>query len=666
MKTPRYIILISAFILLNITGINAQKRHLRKAEAAFKTGEYFKASELYEKAYEKMSNKTAKAEVAFKIGECYRNIDKMRNAKRWYRIAVKRKYKNPLCVLYYAQILMMGEDYEDALEQFKKYSELVPDDPRGKNGVRSIELIKQWKKTVSRYMVDKPKKINSRDEDYSPSFGKLKSELYFSSNRESATGDNTSEITGKPFADIFKVQLDRKGKWSEPVPVKGQVNSPGSEGTPLIVNDGATMYFTSCPQEKGADMGCKIFVSRRGASGWSEAKKLEIVKDSSITIAHPAISKDELTLYFVSDNLPEGKGGKDIWVTSRASVGGKWKKPINLGSSINTPGDEMFPFLREDGTLYFASDGHPGVGGLDIFKAEKNGSSWLVSNMKPPINSPANDFGICFFEDKEEGYFSSSRNRNDDIFAFELPPLIFTLKGKVTNSKNDMPIAGAEVTMQGSNGRELKIKSGEDGSFLFQLSPDTDYAVIASKQNFLKAKRNTSTKGYKESKTLEVLIDLPPIQNAIELPNIEYDLGDTTLRPESKVALDKLVETLNVNDNITIELMANTDFRGSDSYNMKLSQGRANAVTNYLISKGIKADRLTSKGYGETNPKKVNDKIARQYDFLKINDVLTEDFINNLATEEQKETCHQLNRRTEFKVLSTDYGLHTIEFGTQE
>lgn len=663
MKTIKYILFVSALVLINFSVVNAQKRHLKKADAAFKTGEYFKAAELYEKAYDKISDRDAKAELSFFIGECYRNIDDSRSAKRWYRLAVRSEYKNPLGVLYYAQILMADEDYEDALEQFKAYADLMPDDPRGKNGIKSVELIKEWKEAPSRYILEEAKELNSRDEDYSPAFGRLKSEIYFTSNRESATGDNTSDITGKAYADIYEAQQDRKGKWSEPVPIAGQLNTPGSEGTPLVLNDGATMYFTSCPQEEGANRGCKIFVSRKGVSGWSAPEQLEIVKDSSITVAHPAVSKDELTIYFVSDNLPEGKGGKDIWVTTRSSKSGKWKTPVNLGSSINTPGDEMFPFLREDGTLYFASDGHPGMGGLDIFKAEKNESLWVVTNMKPPINSPANDFGICFFENNELGFFSSSRERNDDLYSFELPPLVFTLKGKVVNSADDFPLPGAEVLLQGSNGRELKTKAGEDGTFRFTLRPETDYAVVASKKDFLKAKRNTSTKGYSESTTLEVLIDLPPIKNTIELPNIEYDLAKTTLRPESKVALDKLVETLTVNDNITIELMANTDYRGGDDYNLKLSQGRANSVTEYLISKGIKEDRLTSKGYGESNPKHVDDKLARQYDFLKAGDVLTEEFIKGLETEDQKETCHQLNRRTEFRVLSTDYGLNAIKFG---
>jgi len=658
------VIILSVFIL--ITGsAYAQKRHIKKADAAFNTGEYHKATELYEKAYDKTSGRSEKADIAFKIGQSYKRIDDMSSARRWFRIAVRGNHKNPLSVLYYAQVSLINEDYEDAKEQFQRYADLVPDDPRGKNGLRSIELIEEWKKKPSRYIVEEIRELNSFENDFSPAFGKLKSELYFTSNRESATGDNTSEITGMPFNDIFEAQRDRKGKWSEPVPAKGNINTAGSEGTPFLVNDGATMYYTHCPQEEGANLGCKTYTARKGASGWGEPQQLEIVNDSSISVAHPAVSKDELTLYFVSDNLPEGKGGKDIWVTQRASVAGKWKKPINLGSSINTPGDEMFPFLRDDGVLFFASDGHPGMGGMDIYKAEKEGSTWKVTNMKPPINSTANDFSICFYEDEEEGFFASARDRRENLFSFKLPPLVFALKGKVVNSSNDLPLNDAEVTLQGSDGRELKLKTTDNGSFRFNLNAGTDYAVIGYKEKFLKAKRNVSTKGHDESKTFEVIIDLPPIKSSIELPNIEYDLAKTTLRPESKVALDKLVETLNVNDNITIELMANTDFRGSDEYNMRLSQGRANSVIDYLISKGIKEDRLEAQGYGESNPKKVDSKLARQYSFLKEGDVLDEEFITNLEDEEQKETCHQLNRRTEFRVLSTDYGLQTIKFGEE-
>lgn len=660
------IIIIQALLISLAHTTEGQKRHIRKADAAFDTGEYHAAAELYEKAYDKLSGRNKKTQIAFKIGECYRQIDDIRGARRWYRMAVRGNHKNPLSVLYYAQILMMLEDYEEAEIQFKNYSELVTDDPRGPNGLRSIELIEEWKENPSRYIVEEVREISSRESDFSPAFGKLKSELYFTSNRETATGENISEITGTRFNDIFEAQKDRKGKWSEPVPARGNINTSGSEGTPHVINDGATMYFTHCPQKEGADLGCKIYTSRKGAGGWSKPEELTIIDDSSITAAHPAISQDELTLYFVSDNLPEGKGGKDIWVTTRRSIGSAWKKPVNLGSKINTPGNEMFPFLRQDGTLFFASDGHPGMGGLDIYKAEKNDSEWEVSNLKPPINTPYNDFSICFYQDEEEGFFASGRSRRENLFSFKLPPLVFALKGKVVNSNNDFPIAQSEVTLQGSDGRELKLKTPEDGSFRFKLNENTDYAVIGYKEGFLKAKRNISTKGYSNSKTFETVIDLPPIKSSIELPNIEYDLAKTSLRPESKVALDKLVETLTINDNITIELMANTDFRGTEEYNQKLSQGRAKSVTDYLISKGIKADRLEAKGYGESNPKKVDSKLARQYSFLKEGDVLDEEFIKNIEDEEEQEICHQLNRRTEFRVLSTDYGLQTIKFGEEE
>ncbi|MEA2043449.1 MAG: OmpA family protein [Bacteroidota bacterium] len=663
MKNFRVRIFGLLFVLLISIQLSAQNRHLRKAEDAFKTGEYFKAVEYYEKAYDKMSNKKEKGVAAFYIGECYRRIDDLGSAQRWYRKAVKYDYKEPISILHYANLLVIDEEYEDALEQYKRYKELVPDDKRGDNGIRSIELIKEWKSNPSGYIVAEVDDLNSSDAEFSPAYGRSKSEIYFTSNRESAMGDNSSDITGKPFADIFEAQKDRKGKWSEPVPVQGAVNTKGSEGTPLLLNGGATMYFTVCKQQEGANLGCRIYVSRKGMSGWSDPKELEMNLDSNITAAHPAVTKDERTMYFVSNNILNGKGGKDIWVTQRTSMTAKWKKPVNLGNSVNTAGDESFPFIREDGVLFFASDGHPGMGGMDIYKATKSGSKWRVENMKPPINSNAHDFGICFFEDENVGFFSTTRERDDDIFSFKLPPLIFVLKGKVINSATDMPLKGATVKLQGSNGKELDVKSADDGTFRFNLDPKTDYAVYGSMTGYLKAKRNESTKGIKSSKTFHTILDLPPIESAIELPNIEYDLGKKKLRPESEVSLDKLVETLNINDNITIELMANTDFRGGDDYNMKLSQGRANSVIKYLISKGIKENRLTAQGYGETNPKKINSKLARQYDFLRKGDLLSEEFIKALDNEEQKEICHQLNRRTEFKVLSDDYGLNTTPFG---
>lgn len=671
MKNLKTIFFLIALIFFSVN-LFSQKRLIKKADEAFATGEYFLASETYEKVYEKLTSKPEKAEVAFKLGECGRIMMDAKKAAKWYRKAVRYHTDKPLAWLYYGNALKTKGEYDEAKIQYKKYQNLVPTDERGKIGEKSCDLALDWIANPTRYTVTEAKDINSKYSDFSPSFGKSKAEIYFSSTRESANGKDPSNITGQSYSDIFTAKKDRKGKWSIPVPVEGNVNTPGSEGTAVILNEGSTMYFSMCKQTENANMGCKIYKSRYNAGGWSDPQEVELTGDSSVTVAHPAVSKDEMTMYFVSDSIPGMKcrGGKDIWVVKRSSPNGKWSKPENLGSKINTKGDEKFPYISDAGILYFASDGHPGMGGLDIFKAVKNGTTWEVENMKSPINSPKDDFGICFYQDKKFGYLSSDRDRYINLYEFSMPDLFFVMKGKVINSNSNAPLPGAMVHLTSPSGHESEITSASDGTFRFNLHPKTDYTVIASKSKYLSAVVDRSTKGLNKSKTFDIILDLAPIKNTFELPNIEYDVAKTTLRPESMVSLDKLVKILTVNSHITIELSANTDFRGSDEYNQKLSEGRALSVMNYLISKGIKADRLTSVGNGEKNPKLISDKtkngrkILTKYRFLKSGDVLTEDFINKLETDEQKEICHQLNRRTEFRVLRDDYGINAVKFGS--
>ena len=667
-KSLFIIVIFSVLISLNSF---SQKRSIKKANQAFNIGEYSVAYDIYEKAFEKLSSKPEKAEIAFKLGECSRIMMKERKSAKWYKKATKYEVQNPKAWLYYADALRMLEKYDLAKEQYKKYQNLVPDDSRGKNGVKSCEFAPLWKENPTRFTVNIAEELNSKFSDFCPSYGKSKSEIYFSSTRESANGKNLSNITGQSFSDIFVAKKDRKGKWSTPTPIEGDVNSEGSEGAGVVISGGAIMYFSMCKQTEHANMGCKIYKSKNNASGWSAPEEVKLIGDSTVSVGHPAISEDELTMFFVSDSIPgvKGHGGYDIWYVTREKSTSAWGKPKNAGSKINTKGDEKFPYLRKNGELYFSSTGLPGMGGLDIFKAKKNGTVWEVENMKFPINSSKDDFGITFYEDKNTGYFSSKRAKNINIFSFKMPDLIFTMKGVVEDVNTGQKIAGANVKLTSPSGHELEITSASDGTFRFNLNPKTDYSVIASKSKYLSAIIDRSTKGLKKSKTFDVVLGLASIKNTFELPNIEYDLGKATLRPESMVSLDKLVKILTVNSNITIELAANTDFRGSDESNQDLSERRAKSVIDYLISKGIKEDRLTPVGKGEKSPRKIvsNTKTGRKilstYKFLKPGDVLSEEFINNLETEEQKEICHQLNRRTEFRVLRDDYGINAVKFG---
>jgi peptidoglycan-associated lipoprotein len=317
----------------------------------------------------------------------------------------------------------------------------------------------------------------------------------------------------------------------------------------------------------------------------------------------------------------------------------------------------MFPYVHADGTLYFSSDSHPGLGGLDIFKATQEESSrWTVENLRAPINSSNDDFGIVFEPETERGFFSSGRKGrgNDEIYSFYLPPLKFNITGVVKDEKTDKVIPGATVKSIGSDGITVEAATGDEGNFRFMLKPGTDYVFIASKDRYLNGKERETTKGQEKSTDFSTTIYLSPVDQVIELENIFYDFARWELRPESMVSLDKLVETLTDNPNVTIELMSHTDSRGTNEDNMILSQRRAQSVVDYLITKGIETQRLSAKGYGETVPKVVDEEIVEKFPDLKVGQVLTEEFIMSLPAKVQEE-AHQVNRRTEFRVLSTDY-----------
>ncbi len=657
MRAVKSVIILILFFSAS-TFLQAQSKKIKKVDDIFSAGEYFKASEKYTKLYSKAKTKVVKAELAFKLGECYRKMNVPKKAEKWYKRAVRNRYQDPMAVCYLADAMKMNEKYADAKVTYEQFKDLVPDDPRGKDGIASCELALKWLENPERYEVENMREINSKQSDYAPVFFKDNSIIYFTSTREGGVGDKFNNNSGQNFADIFFTMRDRKGKWNEPVPANGDVNTLFDEGACSINIDGSDIYFTSCKAIKNEAIGCQIYYSNYAGSGWSQPELVPLIPDSSVSVGHPAISPDELTLYFVTE-WEGGAGGKDIWKSTRASRGQPWGKPKNIGSPVNTVGDEMFPYVNEEGDLYFASNGHIGLGGLDIFKLTKDDEGRpLIVNMKPPINSPSDDFGIVFDGKKERGYFSSTRpggRGNDDIYSFELPALVFTLKGTVRNDATDAVISQAKVKLEGSDGTSLETNSGTDGGFKFRVKPETDYILTTSKTGFLKGKAAESTKGLTKSTDLVVEIFMSPTSDRIVVENILYDYNDTTLRPESVVALDELVEILNLNSNITIELAANTDYRGTETYNLKLSQGRANSVVAYLIKKGIKADRLIGKGYGESAPRKLKKKVAAKYAFLNTGDILTEEFIKNLANDEQREIAHELNRRTEFKVIKTAY-----------
>ncbi len=652
---------LSIVILMGSTSLMSQNKRLVRAYETYEAGEYYKAIDVFKDAYQRITDKNEKTKIVFYIAECYRKINEPRKAALWYNKAILKGYETPVAVLYYADMLKKQGKYEEAKVEYAKYKELVPGDSRGEDGILSCDLAMEWIEFPNGYVVEEMKYFNSRQHDYSPAYAREDYRIvYFTSTRDETMGKMEHGGTGQSFADIFESTMDRKGKWSTPVPLPEIINSENEEGSPYLTSDYNQMFFTRCDFSKKKAMGCQIYVTEKEGGTWSKPEMLNLTEDS-VVMAHPALSKDELILYFVSD-MPGsmknelGENSKDIWRVTRTSVSDEWGEPENLGEPINTEGNEVFPYIHADGTLYFASNGHLGMGGLDIFKAEKSESGWEVENMRHPINSHADDFGICFEAEREAGFLSSTRNdRDDEILTFMLPPIRYTITGFVKNEKTNEELADATVKSISSDGITLETKTDDEGAFKFMLKPKTDYIFLASKEGYLQGKERETTKGHEASTDFTTTIYLPSIDEPIRIDNIFFDFASADLRPESMVSLDKLVETLNDNPNIVIELGSHTDSRGDDEFNLNLSQQRAKSVVDYLISKGIADDRLVAKGYGETDPKKVDLRDHESYPFIPEGQVLTEEFINSIENEDYQELAHFLNRRTEFRVLSTDY-----------
>jgi peptidoglycan-associated lipoprotein len=636
------------------------ERRLKKADALYEAGGYYKAAGIYRKTAPKVKDKNRKAQVFFRAGEAYRHSGNAAAAARSYEQAIRNKYPEPEAYLLSAEMLLINDDPDKAQKQLDIYREQEPDNQQGKTLQQSIELAKS-KSSAKNYKVENMKIFNSPQHDFAPSFGSSDYEtVFFTSSRREGKGKiRTYEATGQKNTDIYRAIMTKKG-WEKPEPIDDAVNSSDEEGATVFNYNYTGLYFTRCRQERGEKYGCSIMFTKVQGDSWSEPEDLKLAPDSMV-VAHPALSADGLTMYF-SSNIFGGYGGSDLWQVNRGSeTDNLWSEPINLGSQLNTAGDEMFPSVRKD-TLYFASNGHAGFGGLDIYKAWKAPSGlWNVENMGRPINSNADDFGIVFENDNDRGFFTSRRKGGrggDDIYSFsrDIPTVEFYLKGVVRDEKTKMLLARAEVTLNGSDGTTLKRTTERDGSFQFRLAGDADYMLIARRPGYFAQKSETvTTAGLRESKTLTRNMLMKPLTEIVEIPNIFFEFGKADLSKESTGALDNLIALMNDNPKIVVSLIAHTDNRGSDEANIQLSQRRAQAVIDYLIINGVDEERMMAKGMGESSPRKVTAEIAGKYSFLKTGDILTEKFIESLTGNEQKEICHALNRRTEIQVVSDNY-----------
>lgn len=641
-----------------LAGCGAEK-NMKKAEKFMAIGEYYDAASQYKQAYSKTSPKERdrRGLIAGKMAVCYRKINSTPKAVAAYRNMVRYNKATVDDRLELGRQLLKNGDYKQAAEQFRVVLDSMPDNVLARNGLLSAQQAPVWKKQGSRYTVKRMDVFNSRRAEYSPMLsGDQFDQLYFTSTRNDATGDELSGITGTKNGDIFVSQKDDKGKWSKPEVVNGGLNTEADEGASCLSPDQREMYLTQCVTDPSYPRYAQIVKSNRSDAAWGKASSVELTKDTLSCFAHPAVSPDGQWLYFVSD-MPGGKGGLDIWRVRITSAG--YGGVENLGEPINTPGNEMFPTFRPNGDLYFSSDGHPGMGGLDIFIAHPGKSGlYVLEHPGYPLNSQGDDFGMTFEGVKNRGFFSSNRNDGrgwDHIYSFVNPEIVQSVKGWVYEQEG-YELPAAQVYMIGSDGTNLKLGVKSDGSFEKELTPGVEYMFLATCKGFLNHKEELKVVPMTDSHEYVLQFPLASITAPVLIDNIFYDFNKATLRPESQTALDELVKLLNENPNVTIELSSHCDYKGSSAYNKLLAQRRAESVVNYLVDKGIARDRLSPVGYGKEKPKTIRKKLTEKLTWLKEGDVLTEEFIKKLDPEKQ-EICNQLNRRTEFIVLRTTYGL---------
>lgn len=639
------------------------KARIKKADKRYEIGEYHAAGELYKKAYSGVatSDKQLKAKVAFRQGECFRLINNPR-AEQAYQNAIRYNYSDSIVYLRYAQVLHRSGKYGDAMKNYSIYMENNRQSVVAKNGIIACRQVAGWTTGPGSYTVAKPDLFNVRNADsFSPAFLTPEADvLIFTSSRQynKKTVMKNNTITGQPNNNMYMTRKDAVGKWEKPTILDAEVNAPEEDGGVATFSpDGKIMFFTRSRQLPGQESGTEIYSSNRAGGTWSTPQKIKVFADSTISVGHPALAPDGQTFYFVSD-AKNGLGGKDIWKATLEN--GECKYIENLGPEINTDGDEMFPSVRADGTLFFASNGLPGFGGLDIFKATFNKESgWKVENLGAPVNSPADEFGITFAGKSEKGYFSSTRNDRKgyaSVWSFEMPEYAYLLEGKVTDEKGTV-IPEATIRLVTSTGINSRVQSKKDGTYRLKLDKDMECVMMASARGYLNKAEKLSTLGLTQSKTFTVNFQLASVSKPIEIENIFYEFGKWDLTPASESGLSALVKVLTDNPNITIEISANTDFVGSAAGNKVLSERRAKSVVDYLISKGIASDRLTSVGNGKEKPVVVDASLARKHPFLPENTVLDETFILTLAPNQQ-EIANQVNRRTEFRVVKTTYKLY--------
>lgn len=661
----RYIHIAYVLITLAVissVAVSCKRVKLADADRHFVNGEYFEAASKYRTIYRKIppKDRELRGVVAYRLAESFRIINNVPAANAAYANAIRYNPADTLIRLQYARTLQKAGSYKQAATQYNTFLDFQPGFRFAENGLKGSQQAPEMKQNPTKYKVKKMDVFNSRRSEFSPML--LPPEyttLYITTSRDDVLGEGKSPITGVNNNDLYVSKFDDQQKWTKPESA-GPVNTEFDEGVPSFTDTGNTMFYTFAKQDSVGPSSAAIYMSRRDGGAWAAGTQLHITgADSTYVYAHPAVTPSGKHLYFVSD-MKGGYGGKDIWrgiLTQEDEL----IAIENLGPEINTAGDEMFPYMRNDSTLYFSSDGHTGMGGLDIYKAVYNRRSdkWDVQNMGFPVNSQGDDFGITFFGEMESGFFSSNRNEAkgaDHIYSFEYPVVNVAVEGFIVD-KDDEFVSNAVIRVVGNDGTNEKFNGKPDGTYRLQVKRGVNYVLLASADGYLNSKMDLKTATVEKDSLYYVDFVLHNINKPSVLENIFYDFDKASLRDESKQELDGLIELLEINPNVTIELSAHTDRKGTQEYNQRLSQRRAQSVVDYLIAHRISPDRLTVAGYGKLQPKVVTKGIAKIHDFLQEEDILDEEFIEKL-TPEQQEIADQINRRTEFKVLSVTYGLY--------
>lgn len=649
--------LLLAFALLPVS---CDQVKLSDARSHYLRGAYHAASEDYRKLYRSTprNDHAMRGVIAFEMAENYRALNQSARAVVAYGNAIRFGYPDTVMYLSFAQMLHREGRYAEAADAYHHFLDLRPGHRLAINGLEGVRQAQQ--KQQSRYVVQRVDLINSARAEFSPMLARDDHQLYFTSSRDEVQGETTSPVTGMKYNDLYLSVKNASGAWKKPERLPDGINTAYDEGTPSFTSDGEWMYYTFSGSDPQRPSLPAIYYAKRVNGAWTNGRPLPIVKgDTTSLFAHPAVSPSGRYLYFVSD-MPGGQGGKDIWravITASHDV----DMPENLGSSVNSAGNEMFPYLRNDSTLFFSSDGHPGQGGLDLFSAVKKDTpqTWSVHPLPVPLNSPADDFGITFYREGEKGFFSSNRDDvrgYDHLYSFEYPRATIQVEGFAVD-RDDEFLHGVTVDVVGSDGSQERLVTNRRGEYQFNADRGVTYLLMASAEGFLNQKQTLRTIPDEKDSLYYVDFEMTPYNKPVVLEHIFYDFDRATLRPESKAELDGLVALLQDHPEITIELTAHTDRKGEAAYNQVLSLKRAEAVMYYLSENGIAKKRLEATGLGETTPKRVTKGIAAQFDFLQEGDVLSDDFIE-LLTPEQQARADQINRRTEFRVTEPTFFSH--------